>query len=143
MRLLRLVVAAAVAGAVLSAPAFAQKAPTASKSQEYHVIFAFPSDRTYTGSMTLEIQKGKVTGKMGIDSPQTITGTVAGTLKGDALSLDYPFEVAGDQPCTGRVTVAATFNAARTEARGTTHAEGCGDPQDGQFTMTNAGQKGK
>jgi hypothetical protein len=138
MRVLRLVAAAAVVGAVLSAPAFAQKAPAPSKSQEYHVIFAFPSDRTYTGSMTLHIEKGTVSGKMGIDTPQTITGTVAGTLKGAALSLDYPFEVSGDQPCTGRVTVAATFNAARTEAKGTTHAEGCGDPQDGQFTLTKA-----
>ena len=142
MRVLRLVAAAAVVGAVLSAPAFAQKAPAASKAREYHVIFAFPSDRTYTGSMTLDVEKGKVSGRMGIDSPQTVTGTVAGTLKGDALSLDYPFEVPGDQPCTGRVTVAATFNAARTEAKGTTHAEGCGDPQDGQFTMTKA-QKAK
>lgn len=138
MRVLRLVAAAAVVGAVLSAPAFAQKAPAASRSQEYHVIFAFPSEATYTGSMTLEIQKGTVSGKMNIDTPQAVTGAVAGTLKGAALSLDYPFQVAGDQPCTGRVTVAATFNAARTEAKGTTHSEGCGQPQDGQFTLTKA-----
>jgi len=138
MRVLRLLAAAAVVGAVLSAPAFAQKAPAPSKSHEYHVIFAFPSDRTYSGSMTLEIQKGKVSGSMSIDTPQAVTGTVAGTLKGGALSLDYPFEVSGDQPCTGRVTVTATFNAPRTEATGTTHSEGCGDPQDGQFTLTKA-----
>ena len=131
----RVAVATALAAAMAVVPAFAQKG-TASKPQQYHVTFAFPSDAPYTGSMTLSIERGKVSGKMAIDAPQTVTGTVAGTLKGGMLSLDYPYEVAGDKPCTGRVTVSAKFNEGRTEAKGTTHSEGCGNPQDGQFTMT-------
>lgn len=135
MRPARPFAAALALAAVATPPVFAQKSasPTA---QKYHVTFAFPDDATYTGSMTLSIRQGKVSGKMAIDAPQAVTGDVAGTLKGAALALDYPYEVQGDQPCTGRVTVSATFNAARTEAKGTTHSEGCGSPQDGTFTMT-------
>ena len=139
MSVVRHFAAAAAIAALAACPVFAQKrAPAAPTEQQYHVTFAFPDDATYTGSMTLEIRQGKVSGKMAIDVPQAVTGTVAGTLKGAALSLDYPYEVQGDQPCTGRVTVSATFNAGRTEAKGTTHSEGCGNPHDGTFTMTKA-----
>ena len=131
---LRLMIAAAIV-TLAAAPLFAQK--SAPKPQIFGVAFAFSNDQTYTGTMTLTVDGEKVSGKMAIDDPQTVTGTVAGTLKGDTLALDYPFDVAGDQPCTGRVTVNAKFNAARTEAKGATHAEGCGDqPLDGEFTMT-------
>lgn len=133
----RFAAAAAIVGAG-ALPVFAQKSAPPPKVQQYHVTFAFPSDPPYTGSMTLSIRQGKVAGKMAIETPQAVTGTVAGTVKGDTLSLDYPYDVGGDKPCTGRVTVTARFNASRTEARGTTHSEGCGNPQDGEFTLTKA-----
>lgn len=137
MRLISRLTAVPAALALAAVPLAAQKAP-APKAQDYHVEFTFPNNAPYVGTMTLTIAQGKVAGKMAIATPETITGTVAGTLKATALALDYPYEVAGDKPCTGRVTVAATFNAAKTEAKGTTHSEGCGDPIDGQFTLTKS-----
>jgi hypothetical protein len=86
--------------------------------------------------MQLTVTKGKVTGRMAIDNPAVVTGDVAGTLKGTAMALDYPYDVAGDQPCTGRVTVTATFDAKRTSAKGKAHAEGCGNVLDGTVTLT-------
>jgi len=135
MRVIHRPVVAAAFAALAAIPLGAQKT-AAPKEQPYHVTFAFNNNETYTGTMTLTVEQEKVSGKMAIDTPATVTGDVAGTLKGDAMSLDYAYNVAGDQPCTGRVTVSAKFNAARTEAKGTTHAEGCGDPLDGDFTMT-------
>jgi len=137
MPLIRRIAAAAILSAIAAVPVAAQKA-AAPKAQEYHVEFVFPNNDAYVGTMTLTIAQGRVAGQMAIDTPHKVTGTVAGTLKATTLALDYPYEIAGDQPCTGRVTVNATFNATRTEAKGTTHADGCGDPMDGQFTMTKS-----
>jgi hypothetical protein len=125
-----LALAVAIAG-----PAFAQGAASP-KGQTYDVSFSFNNGTTYTGTMSLAVTKGKVTGRMAIDSPAAVTGDVAGTLKGPALALDYPYTVEGDQPCTGRVTVTATFDAKRTAAKGTAHAEGCGNSLDGTVTLT-------
>ena len=135
MRVVRDLAVAAAIAVMGAAPLVAQKS-AAPKEQQYRVSFAFNNNETYTGTMVLSFDQDKVSGKMEIDTPSTVTGTVAGTAKGDVLSLDYPYNVAGDQPCTGRVTVSAKLNAARTEAKGTTHAEGCGDSLDGEFTMT-------
>jgi hypothetical protein len=137
MKLIRRTALAAGLAAMTAVSLSAQKAGSAPKAQQYHVEFAFPNG-TYAGTMTVTIAKGTVAGKMAIETPHTITGTVAGTAKGATLALDYPYEIPGDKPCTGRVTVNATFNAARTEAKGTTHADGCGEPVDGQFTMTKS-----
>jgi len=134
MRLIHRSAIAAALAAMTAVSLSAQKGASP-KAQEYRVEFAFPND-SYAGTMTLTIAQGKVTGRMAIETPHPITGTVAGTLKSTTLALDYPYEIPGDQPCTGRVTVNATFNAAKTEAKGTTHAEGCGNAVDGQFTMT-------
>ena len=127
--------AGVLAIAVIAGTAPAAQKPAASNDHRYDVTFAFDGDRTYTGAMTLTFDGSRVSGKMAIDTPAVVTGTVAGTVKAGALSLDYPYQVAGDSPCTGRVTVSAKLSADRSSAAGTTHAEGCGDPHDGTFTL--------
>jgi hypothetical protein len=123
--------AAAVACASATSLA-AQKAP---KEQKYTVAFTF-EDTTYTGTMTLKVADTAVSGAMEITDPIAVTGDVAGTLKKDELALDYPYTMGGDQPCTGRVTIAATMTADKSSATGTAHSTGCGDHDlDGSVSL--------
>ena len=115
-------------------------APAAKKGSVYDVQFAF-GDTTYSGKMTLAIVKGTVSGSMAMDTPTTVTGEVAGTLSNSKLALDYPYSMAGERPCTGRVVVQATMDAKDGGAQGTAHSSGCGDPVDGTFTLKRAAAK--
>jgi hypothetical protein len=117
----------------------AAAAPTAKKGTVYDVEFVFDNE-TYTGKMTLNIDKGVVSGSMNIDSPTTVTGEVAGTLKDTKLALDYPYSMTGENPCTGRVVVDATMKEGA--AQGTARSSGgCGDPIDGTFTLKRPAAK--
>ena len=107
--------AGVLAIAVIAGTAPAAQKPAASNDHRYDVTIAFDGDRTYTGAMTLTFDGSRVSGKMAIDTPAVVTGTVAGTVKAGALSLDYPYQVAGDSPCTGRVTVSAKLSADRSD----------------------------
>jgi hypothetical protein len=106
----------------------------------YDVQFAF-NNTTYAGTMTLKIAKGMVSGSMSIDTPAKVTGVVSGTLKSTKLALDYPFDMAGEQPCSGRVVIDATMDAKATAAQGTARATGCGDPAEGTFSIKRAVKK--
>jgi hypothetical protein len=112
--------------------------PAATKGTVYDVEFVFDNE-TYTGKMTLNIVKGAVSGSMSIDSPTTVTGEVAGTLKDTKLALDYPYSMTGERPCTGRVVVDATMKDGA--AQGTARSSGCGDPVDGTFTLKRSAAK--
>ena len=116
------------------------KPPAAKKGSVYDVQFVF-GDTTYSGKMTLAIVKGTVSGSMAIDTPTTVAGEVAGTLSNSKLALDYPYSMAGEKPCTGRVVVEATMDAKDGGAQGTAHASGCGDAVDGTFTLKRAAAK--
>lgn len=122
-----------------AAPLSAQKAEKSqAKEQKYDVAFVF-EDTTYTGTMTLKVAGTDVTGTMAITAPVSVTADVAGTLKKDELALDYPFSMAGDQPCNGQVVVTAKMTADRASASGTARASGCGDqPLDGTVTLKKA-----
>ena len=113
-------------------------APTAKKGTVYDVEFVFDNE-TYTGKMTLNIDKGAVSGSMNIDSPTPVTGEVAGTLKDTKLALDYPYSMTGENPCTGRVVVDATMKDGA--AQGTARSSGCGDPIEGTFTLKHPAAK--
>ena len=134
-----LVVAGVAAGASAQGPKAKASAPA--KATTYDVTFAF-APGTYAGTMTLSVAKGSVSGKMLIDKPTSVTGDVAGTLKGNTLALDFAYTLTNDQgPCTGRVTVAATMDAKAAAGEGTAHADGCGDPVDGTFSIKRAAAK--
>lgn len=103
--------------------------------KRYDVEFVFDGT-SYLGTMTLNIAKGKVSGRMAIDRPTEVTGDVAGTLQKGMLALDYAFEMGGENPCSGRVTVDAKMTPDDMSATGSAHAEGCGDtPAEGSFTL--------
>jgi len=117
----------------------AASAPAAKKGTVYDVEFVFDNE-TYSGKMTLTIDKGAVSGSMNIDSPTTVTGEVAGTLKDTKLALDYSYSMTGERPCTGRVVVDATMKEGA--AQGTARSSGgCGDPIDGTFSLKPSAAK--
>lgn len=124
--------------AALTSVAFAQSAAAPAgndKGTIYDVAFTF-GDTTYTGTMTLTFTKATISGTMKIDSPVPVTGDVAGKRDGTKLTFDYPFSMAGDQPCDGRVTIDATLDQKADSASGTAHSVGCGDqPIDGTFSL--------
>src|SRR5689334_722320 len=126
----------AVVLTLVALPALGQAAkpaaPAAKDAAIYDAQFAF-DNTTYVGTMTLKIVKGVVSGSMAIETPVKVTGVVSGTLKSTKLALDYPFEMAGEQPCSGHVVIDATMDEKATAAQGTAHATGCGDPADGTF----------
>jgi hypothetical protein len=126
------------AHAVMAQTKPAASAPVAKKGTVYDVEFVF-DNTTYTGKMTLTVVKGAVSGAMNIDTPTTVTGEVAGTLKETKLALDYPYSMTGERPCTGRVVVDATMKDGA--AQGTARSSGCGDPIDGTFTLKRSAAK--
>ncbi|HET7618492.1 MAG TPA: hypothetical protein VFK20_08280 [Vicinamibacterales bacterium] len=133
---LRRVLAVAIVVVLGASSALAQKGSAKKTADEkrYDVEFVFDGT-SYLGTMTLNIAKGKVSGRMAIDRPTGVTGEVAGTLQKGTLALDYAYQMAGENPCAGRVTVDAKMTPDAASATGTAHAEGCGDPADGSFTL--------
>lgn len=113
----------------------------AGKEQVWQVDFLM-GDEHYTGTMTLKTVKGTVTGKMLIDTPNTIEGQIEGKRDGDTLALDYAYTMVAEK-CTGRVQVLAKFAAKGQEASGTAHAVDChGETIDGTVTMKKTVAKG-
>lgn len=112
------------------------------KGTTYDVVFVF-GDTNYTGTMNLTFDKDVISGSMTIASPVPVTAKVAGTRKGTKLAFDYQYSMAGDQPCTGQVTIDATMDPKTDSASGTAHAVGCSDdPLDGTFSIKRAAEKG-
>lgn len=121
---------------VIAVPAAAQgKAKgAAAKEQVWQVEFATNQD-TYTGTMTLTVTKGVVTGKMLLDAPTKIEAMVEGTQASGTITLDYPYTMV-EQNCTGRVKAEAKLAAKGEEASGPFTATGCSEePVQGTLTM--------
>lgn len=121
---------AGVAGAEAQGKA---KTPAA-KEQVWQVEFATAQD-VYTGTMTLTVVKGVVSGKMLLDSPTKIEGTVEGKQAGGTISLDFAYTIA-EQNCTGRVKADARIASGSDAASGPFTATGCSEePVEGTLTM--------
>lgn len=121
----------------LATAVHAQQKTTTPQPRTYNLVFDF-GDTPYTGTMTLTFDKETVGGTMKIDSPMPVTGTVEGTLKEDALTLDYAFKMESES-CGGRVHVDGKMSAKQDEASGTAKTDGgCspdGQPVSGTFTL--------
>ncbi len=117
----------------------------AAQPRTYNLVFDF-GDTPYTGTMALTFAKETVTGTMKIESPMPVTGDVEGTLKGDALVLDYPFKMESES-CGGRVHVEGKMTEKQDGASGTAKTDGgCspdGQPVSGTFTLKLAAEAQK
>ena len=87
--------------------------------------------KPYTGTMTLAVAGGKVTGDMHITVPTEITGKVAGTAKGGQLNLDFAYRMV-ERGCEGQIAMPLTLPAKKSVAPITTTATiaACGEPQN-------------
>ena len=85
--------------------------------------------------MTLSVAKGVVSGPMAIDQPVAVTGDVAGTLKGDALMLDYAFHDQ-ERSAVHRARDRRREDGGRRVGVGNGALDGCSDtPLDGTFAL--------
>ena len=85
--------------ALMLAANMMQAAPAA---PTYDVAFVL-AEGTYTGTTTFSAdRKGVVTGTMKLTSPIAVDGTLAGTMKGDVWTFEYPYTIP-EQGCSGTV----------------------------------------
>ena len=75
----------------------------AAAAPTYDAAFVL-AEGTYTGTTTFSVdRKGVVTGTMKLTNPIAVDGTLAGTVKGDVWTFEYPYTIA-EQGCSGSVT---------------------------------------
>ena len=119
--------AVAVATMVLASPAFAQ-AKKAANAVVYDVTVT-AEGTPYTGTMTLAISGGKVTGDMLITVPTQITGKPAGTAKAGKLNLDFTYRMV-ERACDGQIAITIDLPAQKAAAptTGTADIGPCGEP---------------
>jgi hypothetical protein len=119
----------AAAMMVVTAPAFAQASKTA-KAMEYDLTVT-AEGKPYTGTMTLAVAGGKVTGDMHITVPTEITGKIAGTAKGGQLNLDFAYRMV-ERGCEGQIAFPLTLPAKKsaTPLTSTATIGECGQPQN-------------
>jgi hypothetical protein len=119
----------AVAAFVVASPASAQ-AKRAANTIVYDLTVT-AEGKPYTGTMTLAVAGGKVTGDMHITVPTEITGKVAGTAKAGQLNLDFPYRMV-ERGCEGQIAFPITLPAKKSAAPITSTATiaACGEPQN-------------
>lgn len=119
---------AAVAAVVFVSPLFAQ-AKKGANSIAYDVTVT-AEGTPYTGTMTLAVAGGKVSGTMHITKPSEITGTPEGTVKGSNMNLDFAYRMV-ERGCDGRIVMAITLPQKKDAgpATGTVGITGCGRPE--------------
>ena len=119
----------AVAVLVGASPAFAQSKKAASAMVYDLTVTA--EGTPYTGTMTLAVAGGKVTGDMHITVPTEITGKVAGIAKGGQLDLDFTYRMV-ERGCEGQIAFPVTLPAKKSAAPITSTATiaACGEPQN-------------
>ena len=115
------VLLAAAAVSIVSAQA--QK-PAAGKGTTYDITIAADGG-AYTGTMTLLVVKGAVTGDMHITKPGEITGKVAGTVKAGEMALDFPYRMV-ERKCDGQIAMNLKAPAKGAGSNGTVSIVGCG-----------------
>jgi hypothetical protein len=117
--------AVAVLAAVSLASAQAKKAA----STTVYDLTVTAEGKPYTGTMTLAVAGGKVTGDMRITVPTEITGKVAGTAKGSQLNLDFAYRMV-ERGCEGQIAFPVTLPAKKSAEPITTTATiaACGEP---------------
>lgn len=128
--------ATALVGVALAGIVSAQDKPAATpgtKGVTHELIVT--ADQVYTGTVSMVVAKGKVTGDMLITAPTQITGKLAGTAKGGVLTLDFPYHMT-ERNCEGNVKMSITMPPKAGPAKGTMEAEGCGRPADQKLTGT-------
>ena len=79
----------------------------------------------YTGTMTLAVAAGKVSGEMRISKPTEITGKIAGTVKAGEMALDFPYRMV-QRNCDGQVAMTFKAPVKRAGSKGTASITGCG-----------------
>ena len=127
MRLMTLAALAFAAG-TMQAP---QAAPA------YDVSFVLEQG-TYTGTTTFEVSRaGAVTGTMKLVSPTVVDASLAGTVKGDMWTFEYPYTIP-EQGCTGVVKGTGTVAADRSSVKGNVTIGGActQEPLTASFTFT-------
>jgi hypothetical protein len=140
---------AALACAVLAATPAAQDKTAAdgktagkaaaAKGTKYDVKVT--ADQVYSGTMTMAVEKGKVSGEMLMTSPMEITGKVAGTSKDGELQLEFPYTIT-DSPCGGNVKMKIAMPEKPGPAKGTMEAVNCeGEKMPGTVEIAPAGAK--
>lgn len=120
---------------VLASPAFAQ-AKKAANSIDYDVTVV--ADGTpYTGTMTLAINAGKVSGDIHITAPTEVTGKVAGSAKGGQLALDFPYRMV-ERGCEGQIAISIALPEKKATAptTGTAVIGQCGEPESEKIQGT-------
>jgi hypothetical protein len=117
-----LVVAAVMIG-VTAGPQTAPKGQAGMKDVTHDVTIN--AEGLYTGTVRMVLAKGRVSGEMLLTSPTEITGKLAGTVKGDVVSLDFPYYMT-ERKCEGTVKMELTLQAKAGPATGTMEAVGCG-----------------
>lgn len=124
----------ALAGLLLAGPVYSQTKPTA-KAIENDLTVKAADGSVYAGTMTMAVEKGKVSGSMRITRPTEITGTVAGTAEKGALKLDFPYAMT-ERNCQGTVKMNLTIPAKPGPVTGTMEAIGCGRDETQKLTGT-------
>jgi hypothetical protein len=122
----RLIAALAIAALVGGGAAAQEKKKEDAGSKAVLHDITVTADVVYTGTMSMAIEKGKVTGDLRITVPTEVTGKVAGTAKGNQLALEFPFYMT-EQQCEGFVKMdVALPEKAGAAATGKLTAVGCG-----------------
>ena len=135
--LLALTLGAAVA---LTAPLSAASVITRQVSPVYVAKFTVSGDApaVYSGATTFNVAKdGKVTGKMTLDTPQSVEAALGGAVKDDTWTFSYTFAMA-QQNCQGTLTGTAKVSKDRKLIEGTAKIAGACVPQplDATFSFT-------
>ena len=93
---------------------------------------------TYTGTTTFAVGRdGAVTGTMKLTAPTVVDAALAGTVKGDVWTFEYPYTIP-EQGCSGVVKGTGKVAADRSTVKGdVTIGGGCVEaPLTATFTFT-------
>ena len=90
---------------------------------------------TYTGTMAMAIEKGKVTGTLHITKPTEIKGVLAGSSAKGQVKLAFPYTML-ERKCDGTAKMDLTIPSKPAPVTGTMEAVGCGRDETRKLTGT-------
>jgi hypothetical protein len=142
----RFIAAVAVAALVAASPAAQEQKKKEGGAKPILHDITVSADAVYTGTMSMAIDGGKVTGDLHITVPTEVLGKVAGTAKGSQLALEFPFTMT-EQQCEGVVKMEITLSDKPGVGTGKMAAVGCGleesAPLIGTVELKPAAPKGE